>query len=42
MKLFDCIKIGFGFFIGYETAKTLNEILGEVYPAFKKRIQKGY
>lgn len=42
MRLIDCIKIGFGFFIGYEVAKNLNDISGQVYKMFKKRIKDGY
>lgn len=42
MKLFDCIKLGFGFFIGYKVADTLNEIAGETYKMFKERVEKGY
>ena len=49
IRLIDCIKLGFGFFIGYEVAKNLNEIAknlneiaGEVYKVAKERITKGY
>ena len=42
VRLIDCIKLGFGFFIGYEVAKNLNEIVGEVYKVAKERITKGY
>ncbi len=42
IKLIDCIKIGFGFFIGYEVAKNLNEIAGETYQILKKRVKQGY
>ena len=38
----EYIKFGFGFFFGYELAKTLNEIAGETYLLIKKRIEKGY
>lgn len=41
MKLFDCIKLGFGFFIGYEVAKATNDVAGEVYTIMKKRIKNG-
>lgn len=41
LKLSDGIKIGAGFFIGYEVAKNLNEIAGEVYKILKERIKKG-
>lgn len=41
-RLIDCIKLGFGFFIGYEAAKALNEIAGETYTILKERIKKGY
>ena len=37
----EYIKLGFGFFIGYELAKTLNEIGGEVITLFKKRVKTG-
>ncbi len=40
-KLKDYIKLGFGFFIGYEVAKKLNEIAGEIYVIAKERITKG-
>lgn len=42
MKIFSAVKLGFGFYVGYEIAKCLNEILGEVYPLIKKRIKNGY
>lgn len=42
IRLIDCIKIGVGFFIGYEIAKNTNEIAGEVYNIVKERIKKGY
>ena len=42
VRLIDCIKLGCGFFIGYEVAKNLNEIAGEVYKVAKERITKGY
>lgn len=42
VRLIDCIKLGFGFFIGYEVTKNLNEIAGEVYKVAKERIKKGY
>ena len=38
----EYIKLGFGFFIGYEVAKTLNEAAGEVYTIIKNRIKNGY
>lgn len=38
----EAIKLGFGFFIGYEVAKKLTEALGVVYPIVKKRIKEGY
>lgn len=37
----EYVKFGFGFFIGYEVAKTLNETLGEIWPIIKKRIKEG-
>lgn len=42
VRLIDYIKLGFGFFIGYEVAKNLNEIAGEIYKVAKERIKKGY
>lgn len=42
IRLIDCIKLGVGFFIGYEVAKNLNEIAGETYKIVKERIKKGY
>lgn len=42
MKLFDSIKFGFGFYIGYELAKSINDNLKEMYPVIKARIEKGY
>lgn len=42
MKIFSAVKLGFGFYIGYEVAKCLNGVLGEVYPLIKERIKKGY
>ncbi len=42
VRLIDCIKLGFGFFIGYEVAKKLNEVAGEIYTVAKERITKGY
>lgn len=42
IRLIDCIKIGVGFFIGYEMAKNTNEIAGEIYKIAKERIKKGY
>lgn len=38
----EYFKFGFGFFIGYEVAKKLNEIAGEAWLMAKKRIEKGY
>ena len=38
----EYIKFGFGFFIGYEIAKTLNEIAGESIKLFKQRLERGY
>lgn len=40
-KMKDYIKFGIGFYIGYEVAKTLNSIAGEVYTIAKKRIKNG-
>lgn len=42
IRFIDCIKVGAGFFIGYEIAKNLNEVAGEVYKVVKERITKGY
>lgn len=41
-KLIEYVKLGFGFYIGYEIAKALNETSGEAYSLLKKRIEKGY
>lgn len=30
MKLFDCIKLGFGFYIGHEIARVLDENIGKL------------
>lgn len=38
----EYFKFGFGFFIGYEVAKKLNQIAGETWIIVKKRIEKGY
>lgn len=37
----EYIKFGMGFFVGYELAKAINEIAGEVYTIVKDRIKKG-
>ena len=37
----EYFKFGFGFFLGYEVAKKLNETLGVIYPIVKKRIKEG-
>lgn len=42
MKLFDFIKLGFGFYIGYEVAKSIDKILGITTTQFKDRVEKGY
>ena len=42
IKLFDCLKIGFGFYFGYEIAHKVNDILGVVYPVIRDRIKNGY
>lgn len=42
MKLLDSIKLGFGFYVGYEIASKCNEILGEIYPIIKERLKNGY
>lgn len=41
MKFLEYVKLGFGLFIGYELAKSANEIAGEVYTILKKRIKEG-
>lgn len=33
-------KFGFGLFVGYEVAKHLNEILGELYSIYKNNKTK--
>lgn len=38
----EYVKLGFGFYIGYETAKALDDILGEIFLNVKKRLEKGY
>lgn len=42
IRISDGIRLGFGFFFGYEIAKNLNEIAGEIYTVLKKRIKQGY
>lgn len=42
MRLIDYVKFGFGFYIGYETAKELSEKVKEIYPIVKDRFKKGY
>ncbi len=37
----EYIKFGFGFYFGYEIAKTLNEIAGETYKLLKNRVKNG-
>lgn len=37
----DCIKFGFGFFVGYELARSINEVLKEAIPVVIKRIKEG-
>lgn len=41
MKITDCIKLGFGFYIGYELAKNLDDIFGTVYKMLKERVNNG-
>lgn len=41
MRLVDVIKFGFGFYVGYEIAKNLDDIAGTLYKAFKNRVQNG-
>lgn len=36
-KLFDCIKLGFGFYIGHEMGRALDSWLGELYAQFERR-----
>lgn len=42
MKLFDYIKFGFGFYIGYETAKKVKDVVKETYPVVIEKFKKGY
>ena len=42
MKIIDGIKVGFGIYIGRKIAKTLSEVLAEIYPLLKERLKKGY
>ena len=42
MKLFDCIKLGFGVYIGYELGKEFKSISSDIYKLLKDRIEKGY
>lgn len=42
MRLIDYVKFGFGFYIGYETAKEISKVVKEMYPVVKDRIKKGY
>ena len=42
MKLRDYIKLGFGFYIGYELARNMDDLAAEVYKIVKKRIKDGY
>lgn len=42
MKLKDYIKAGFGFYIGYEIAKSLDDVGGEIFKLIKKRIKDGH
>lgn len=42
MKLFDYIKLGFGFYIGYQFAKVCDANLGKFVKEFKTRVEKGY
>lgn len=37
MKLITAIKFGFGFYIGYELAKTIYKVLGETYILLKEK-----
>lgn len=37
----EYIKLGIGFYIGYELATVVNNILGEVVPIIKNRIKNG-
>lgn len=38
-KLFDAIKLGFGFYIGHEMARVLDGNLGEIFSQLQNRIQ---
>lgn len=42
MKLFDYIKLGIGFYIGYKLAENIDDSLGKICIDFKQRIEKGY
>ena len=42
MRLIDYVKFGFGFYVGYESAKKVVSIGKELYPLLKDRIKKGY
>lgn len=37
MKLKDYIKFGFGFYIGYEIARNLDSLGGEIFKMIKNR-----
>ena len=41
IKVRDFIKLGFGFYLGYELAKTINDIGGEYCKLLLERIKKG-
>ena len=42
VRIIDCIKIGFGFYIGYEIAKSLDKPFRESCKLFRDRIKNGY
>lgn len=42
IKLTECIKFGFGFFIGYELARNLNDVSADAIKVLVERIKKGY
>lgn len=42
MKFTDYVKLGFGFYVGYELAKAARDVAGDVVDVIKKRIRNGY
>lgn len=41
-NLSDYFKLGFGFYLGYETAKKVSDIVKEIYPIIKDRLTGKY